>query len=69
MSDTDIIEFIFFPVVNEGCRVIAEVRCAPARYIDVVYRCRFLIIPQAYTPNPTAPTSAPRSDANAINAQ
>lgn len=24
MSDQDIIEFIFFPVVNEGCRVIAE---------------------------------------------
>jgi len=24
MSPQDIIEFIFFPVVNEGCRVIAE---------------------------------------------
>lgn len=24
MSDQDIIDFIFFPVVNEGCRVIAE---------------------------------------------
>lgn len=24
MSDDDIVEFIFFPVVNEGCRVIAE---------------------------------------------
>jgi enoyl-CoA hydratase/3-hydroxyacyl-CoA dehydrogenase len=24
LSDQDIIEFIFFPVVNEGCRVIAE---------------------------------------------
>ncbi|GMH40136.1 hypothetical protein BSKO_08040 [Bryopsis sp. KO-2023] len=24
MTDQDIIEFIFFPVVNEGCRVIAE---------------------------------------------
>ena len=24
MSPQDIIEFIFFPVVNEGCRVVAE---------------------------------------------
>jgi hypothetical protein len=24
MSDQDIVEFIFFPVVNEGCRVIDE---------------------------------------------
>ena len=24
MSPQDIVEFIFFPVVNEGCRVIAE---------------------------------------------
>lgn len=24
MSPQDIIEFIFFPVVNEGCRVISE---------------------------------------------
>lgn len=24
MSAQDIIEFIFFPVVNEGCRVVAE---------------------------------------------
>ena len=24
MSPQDIIEFVFFPVVNEGCRVIAE---------------------------------------------
>jgi enoyl-CoA hydratase/3-hydroxyacyl-CoA dehydrogenase len=24
LSDQEIIEFIFFPVVNEGCRVIAE---------------------------------------------
>jgi len=35
MSDDDIIEFIFFPVVNEGCRVIAEGIVSKASDLDV----------------------------------
>ncbi len=35
MSDDDIIEFIFFPVVNEGARVIAEGIVSKASDLDV----------------------------------
>lgn len=35
MSDDDIVEFIFFPVVNEGCRVIAEGIVSKASDLDV----------------------------------
>jgi hypothetical protein len=35
MSDQDIVEFIFFPVVNEGCRVIAEGVVDKAADLDV----------------------------------
>ena len=35
MSDEDIIEFIFFPVVNEGARVIAEGIVSKASDLDV----------------------------------
>ena len=48
-SPQDIIEFIFFPVVNEGCRVIAEGIVDKPADLDVAtvlsmgfpaYRCR-----------------------------
>lgn len=31
LSDQQIIEMIFFPVVNEGCRVVAEGALVPVR--------------------------------------
>lgn len=49
-SPQDIIEFIFFPVVNEGCRVIAEGIVDKPADLDVAtvlamgfpaYRCAF----------------------------
>lgn len=35
MTDQEIIEFIFFPVVNEGCRVVAEGIVDKAADLDV----------------------------------
>jgi enoyl-CoA hydratase/3-hydroxyacyl-CoA dehydrogenase len=35
MSPQEIIEFIFFPVVNEGCRVVAEGIVDKAADLDV----------------------------------
>ncbi len=70
MSPQDIIEFIFFPVVNEGCRVIAEGIVDKPADLDVAtvlsmgfpaYRYDFQLLRAPTTQNPTTPPPAGKS--------
>lgn len=46
MSAQDIVEFIFFPVVNEGCRVIAEGEDALVLY-EMIYHLEKIMLAQS----------------------